>query len=340
MRAQDKGRQSEDGADRDKDDVKQGNYSNEGRVSGRDDTTKDISHEPTRERGHQSDISHQYHSSHEHVRHPVRSSHSRDIDVEQHTSDSGGDTLKRAIPEQIIGDRQGDTKRRKSGDGVKQDDEDKQTNDRLETGGGSREGKRRRNDVDASLHEMTCEEEEDEKQYRYYYGFVGEDAYDDITGEELDPAVVADARNEELGEMIKRRVWDEVPWEEAIQHTGHPPISTRWIDINKSTPEDPVIRSRLVGREFKEYYGGKGREDLFADTPPLEALKALLTWAAMDSPPTARRADSGSRRNSNGLVRDVKKLIFIDISKAYLYAPVHKDIYIYICRVAGVHGQE
>ena len=338
LRAQDKGRQSEDGADRDKDEVKQGNDSNEGRVSGRDDTTKDISHEPTCERGHQSDISHQYHSSHEHVRHPVRSSHSRDIDVEQHTSDSGGDTLKRAIPEQITGDRQGDTKRRKSGDGVKQDDEDKQTNDRLETGGGSREGKRRRKDIDASLHEMTCEEEEDEKQYRYYYGFVGEDAYDDITGEELDPALVADARNEELGEMIKRRVWDEVPWEEAIQNTGHPPISTRWIDINKSTPEDPVIRSRLVGREFKESYGGKGREDLFAGTPPLEALKALLTWAAMDSPPTARRADSGSRRNSNGLVRDVKKLIFIDISKAYLYAPVDKDIYVELPESMGKKG--
>ena len=39
---------------------------------------------------------------------------------------------------------------------------------------------------------------------------------------------------------------------------------------------NPNYRSRMVGKEFND----KAIEGLFAATPPLEALRLLLSWAA------------------------------------------------------------
>ena len=64
-----------------------------------------------------------------------------------------------------------------------------------------------------------------------------------------------------------------------------------------------------MGREFR---GRDHRDDLFAATPPLEAIKSLLSLAA-------------SQRSSKG---PVKKLMFIDVSKAYFHAPVKRDVYV------------
>ena len=56
-------------------------------------------------------------------------------------------------------------------------------------------------------------------------------------------------------------------------------IDTRWIDTDKNDGKgNPNIRSRLVAKDFK---GNSGiRFDLFASTPPLEALKILLAKTA------------------------------------------------------------
>ena len=43
--------------------------------------------------------------------------------------------------------------------------------------------------------------------------------------------------------------------------------------MNKRDDADPNYRSRWVGMEFKV---NDGRDDLFAATPPIEALKALI----------------------------------------------------------------
>ena len=59
-----------------------------------------------------------------------------------------------------------------------------------------------------------------------------------------------------------------------------------------------LVRSRLVARDLQG--GGIGRDDLFADTPPLEAKRMLLSRAA------TRRRDGRMR-----------KLLLIDAKKAH-----------------------
>ena len=53
-------------------------------------------------------------------------------------------------------------------------------------------------------------------------------------------------------------------------------IKTRWIDINKGDREHPNYRSRLVAKEFRR----GANPEWFAATPPLEALKFLISDAA------------------------------------------------------------
>ena len=53
-------------------------------------------------------------------------------------------------------------------------------------------------------------------------------------------------------------------------------IGTRWLDVNKSDAAHPDYRSRLVGKEYRQ-----GADDsLYASTPPLEAMRAILSHAA------------------------------------------------------------
>ena len=49
-------------------------------------------------------------------------------------------------------------------------------------------------------------------------------------------------------------------------------ISTKWLDQSKGDAAAPNYRSRLVGCEFAT----EKRDDLFAATPPLESLRAIL----------------------------------------------------------------
>ncbi len=64
-------------------------------------------------------------------------------------------------------------------------------------------------------------------------------------------------------------------WRNVGRKRVNPPIKVRWIDINKGDTENPEYRSRLVAKEIKK----DSREDLFAATPPLEALKILFRLA-------------------------------------------------------------
>ena len=70
-------------------------------------------------------------------------------------------------------------------------------------------------------------------------------------------------------------VYRRVPRPEQA-HTKGKTIGTEWIDTNKGDFDNPKIRSRLVGKEFRT-----GPDDaLFASTPPLEALRVLVSRAA------------------------------------------------------------
>ena len=96
--------------------------------------------------------------------------------------------------------------------------------------------------------------------------------------------------------------------------TGKKPISTRWVDITKGDDKLPNYRSRYVAREIKSQYGGALRDGLFAAMPPLEALRVLVSLTV----------------NKNSVAsKDPCKMLFIDISKAYLHANV-EDPHVYV----------
>ena len=78
-----------------------------------------------------------------------------------------------------------------------------------------------------------------------------EEFRDNRTGEYLDPELVAKARSEEVEFMAKIGLFQEVDITECLEMTGRPPISTRWVDVNKGSTESPDVRCRLVARDFK-----------------------------------------------------------------------------------------
>jgi hypothetical protein len=152
---------------------------------------------------------------------------------------------------------------------------------------------------------------EDKDEHMFFQSIQQYDSefYDDVSGKPLDPKLVSEARAEEIQGAMKHGVWKKVSIDERLNKTGKPPVGTRWVDINKGDESNPVYRSRLVGREFR---GKDVRDDLFAATPPLEAIKSLISLAA-------------SQRGTKG---PIKKLMFIDVSKAYFHAPVKRDVYV------------
>ena len=93
--------------------------------------------------------------------------------------------------------------------------------------------------------------------------------------------VVEEARREEVSFMKGIELYDEVDERECWEEIGKGPISTRWVDINKGTEEDPLVRCRLAARDFKGH-GDGGRADLFAAISPLEALRMVLRLAMVE----------------------------------------------------------
>ena len=103
-------------------------------------------------------------------------------------------------------------------------------------------------------------------------------AWDDVSGVELDKTMVKKAREEEMRYIKEKKVYDKISREEANK-MGAKVIKVRWIDINKGDEKTPKYRSRLVAKEFREK-NQEGDDNLFAGAPPLEALKCLLSEAA------------------------------------------------------------
>ena len=102
-------------------------------------------------------------------------------------------------------------------------------------------------------------------------------ARDDITGAALDIEEVRKARAEELDFFRKMGVYRKVPRWEA---NGKKIIKTRWIDVNKGDESNPDLRSRLVGKEYADSVD----PSLYAATPPVEAMRMILSAAATNAP--------------------------------------------------------
>ena len=57
--------------------------------------------------------------------------------------------------------------------------------------------------------------------------------WDDVRGGWLETDRIKKAREEEMKFVRQRKVYDRMPWQEALQKTGKPPIKLRWVDTNK-----------------------------------------------------------------------------------------------------------
>ena len=129
-------------------------------------------------------------------------------------------------------------------------------------------------------------------------------AWDDVSGETLDPTEVRQARQVEMDYVYSRKVWRRVPRALAVRN-GWKVIPTRWIDTNKGDSVNPNYRSRLVAKEFNT----GTQEGLFAATPPLEALRLLISRAA------TRRA--GAKSSS---------IMLNDVARAFFEAPMTRTV--------------
>ena len=89
------------------------------------------------------------------------------------------------------------------------------------------------------------------------------------------------ARIEEVSFMKKLGVWGPSSREECLQMTGRPPLSTRWVDVDKGREGRVEIRSRLEARDFR-VKGAQREVDTFAAMPPMEAKRVLFRMAMLD----------------------------------------------------------
>ena len=83
-------------------------------------------------------------------------------------------------------------------------------------------------------------------------------------------------------------------------------MTARWADVIKGDDETPDIRSRLVFRLI----GTAGEDPIFAPTPPLEALRTVLSYAAID-------VEGAVPRCRDGKSPERVQISLIDISRAF-----------------------
>ena len=140
----------------------------------------------------------------------------------------------------------------------------------------------------------------------------GEESYvDDVNGGFLDPEMVREARVEELAGYLKMQVYCRVP---VAEIGSHKVIKTRWVDTNKGDERSPEIRCRLVAKEVKKRNDTEEESaNFFASTPPLEAVKFLISEAM------TKRVSRSNRP---------LKLSFSDVKKAHLCSDVLRELYV------------
>ena len=105
-----------------------------------------------------------------------------------------------------------------------------------------------------------------------------------VSGERLNPSAVKQAKEEELHRFEIMRVYSPVPRSQMESDPDGIKIDAKWVVTQKGTPAAPIIKARLVAREFA---AGDKRDDLFARTPGLNALRYAVSQAA-----TGHRATS------------------------------------------------
>jgi len=96
-------------------------------------------------------------------------------------------------------------------------------------------------------------------------------------------------------------------------------VGTRWLDINKGDEEVENYRSRLVAKDFNQ---GK-EEGIFAATPPLEALKLLIS-------DVATVGEKGTEE---------KILMINDVARAFFEADMRKELCVELPEESRIEGE-
>ena len=144
------------------------------------------------------------------------------------------------------------------------------------------------------------------------------DIVDSASGQVLKGHLVGKARQEEMEYFFGMNVYAKVLENEAWGRTGKRPIGVRWVDVNKGDDDDPNYRSRLVAKDIRK----RCEDAIFAPTPPLESLRAVLTLVAS---PQVRMNRQHSWRGD-----DRFQVSFVDISRAYFNAKTDPDKPVYV----------
>ena len=107
-------------------------------------------------------------------------------------------------------------------------------------------------------------------------------------------------------EYIRRHtMYTRISRETCLRETRRAPIKTGWAETDKGQPGKPNARARWVAKEYKTH----ARPDLYASTPPLEALKIVLSEIA-----------TGKRGR--------KVVALIDVRRAYFHAPARRRVFV------------
>ena len=91
----------------------------------------------------------------------------------------------------------------------------------------------------------------------------------------MDPKGVRQARAKEIEYISQKEVWWKADEAEALK-LGCKVVGGRWVDVDKGDIHRPDYHSRIVAKEINIGY----EEGLYASTPPLEALRFILSEAA------------------------------------------------------------
>ena len=123
----------------------------------------------------------------------------------------------------------------------------------------------------------------------------------------LDERLVMEGKTEELQYMKHVGVWKVEARSKVLARNPRAKIiGTKW--VVKATNDYSGAKCRLVGQEFASR---DKREDLFAGTPPLSAMRWLL-----------------SRAMSKGRASRRPKIGILDIRKAFLHGYIERELYV------------
>ena len=106
----------------------------------------------------------------------------------------------------------------------------------------------------------------------------------------------------------------KVPRRRSFEKTGKPPISVRWVDVNKGDEMEPNYRSRLVAQLKATDFSGKS---YFAPAPPLEALRTVISMAMTTYGKHKPIYDPQSAQRM--------QMSFIDVKRAYFNAKIDRE---------------